>query len=169
MSDINRTRTIKACPDCDSSEINRRDSGRFGADERWRCVRCGHTFAAPVERSPKQPGGNYSAAGQALLDADPDDLDLVTDGGRDTCASATERSDHYLYAVTVACPCCDEVTQFVEVTDAPAALDMDVLLDGKSHCPECGVHLSSVDEGWDLCAEHEIETVSPTQEADRDV
>lgn len=73
-------------------------------------------------------------------------------------------TDHYLYAVSAACPNCEQVTQFVEATDEPVALDRDVSLGGKTHCPECGIHLPSVGEEWDLQAEHEIEAVEPTQE-----
>ena len=73
--------------------------------------------------------------------------------------------NHHLYTVTVGCPACNGVTQFVETTEEPVALDMDVPLDGKSHCPECGIEIASTPRGeWDLRAEHEIETVEPTQE-----
>lgn len=81
----------------------------------------------------------------------------------------TEAStDHTLYAVTVGCPSCDGVTQFVVVTETPIALDMDVPLRGKTHCPECGVHLPSIGAEWDRRAEHEIEAVESTQEDSHD-
>lgn len=71
---------------------------------------------------------------------------------------ANESQDLHLYAVSVACPCCGEVTQFVEVTDDPVPVDRPVPRDGKTHCPQCGVHVASVGE-WDLQAEHEIEAI----------
>lgn len=74
---------------------------------------------------------------------------------------------HYLYCISAECPNCREVTQFVETTDAAVALDMDVPLTGKTHCPECGVHLASIGEEWFVNAEHEIEAVTPTQERDQ--
>jgi len=73
-------------------------------------------------------------------------------------------TDYHLYAVSVACPVCDEVTQFVETTEAPVALDQDVPLRGKDHCPSCGVDLAAVDGEWDLRSEHEIEIVLPAEE-----
>jgi hypothetical protein len=82
----------------------------------------------------------------------------MTDGGRDN------GTDHYLYAVTLGCPNCDDVIQVVEATDSPVALDMDVPLSGYSHCPMCGIHLPSIGKEWDVRSEHEIETVTPTQE-----
>jgi len=69
--------------------------------------------------------------------------------------------------VSVECPVCQQVTQFVEVTENPVALDMDVPLEGKSHCPNCGVNLHSIGKEWDLRDEHEIETVNPTQEREQ--
>lgn len=81
---------------------------------------------------------------------------------------STVGTEHYLYAVTLGCPNCDEVTQVVEVKDEPVALDMAVPLSGYPHCPKCGVHLPSVGAEWDVRAEHEIEAVEPTQERDRD-
>lgn len=80
--------------------------------------------------------------------------------------NAGSSQDYHLYAVSVGCPNCDEVTKFVEVTDAPVALDRDVPVDGKTHCPQCGVHLPSIGQEWDLQAEHEIEAVTPSQERD---
>lgn len=54
------TRTVLACPACDSdvnTDRNRRaycDGGRpTTPDERWKCRECGHTFARPTERPPK--------------------------------------------------------------------------------------------------------------------
>lgn len=73
-------------------------------------------------------------------------------------------NDHYLYAVTVGCPNCEDVTQFVEVRDAPIPLDRDPSVEA-THCPHCGIHLPSVGAEWDLRAEHEI-TTGPNQEAD---
>jgi len=74
-------------------------------------------------------------------------------------------TDYHLYVVTVGCPACDEVTQFVETTSDPVALDQDVPLRDKDHCPTCG--LSAVGEEWDLRSEHEVETVLPAEERDR--
>lgn len=75
--------------------------------------------------------------------------------------SDAERTGYILYAITVACPICDEVTQFVKTAEEPVPLDRDVPF-SVPHCPECGVHLRSVGEEWDLQAEHEIEAVAPT-------
>jgi len=73
-------------------------------------------------------------------------------------------TDYHLYAVSVACPVCDEVTQFVETTSDPVALDQDVPLSNASHCPACGVDFQAAGAEWDLRDEHEIETVLPAEE-----
>lgn len=67
-------------------------------------------------------------------------------------------TDYHLYCVTVACPSCSEVTQFVVTRENPVPVDHDINI-GKSHCPECGVHIPRIGE-WDLRAEHEITTVA---------
>ena len=65
--------------------------------------------------------------------------------------------NHFLYCVTVGCPACDGVTQFVVATESEVGLMQDVPL-LKSHCPECGVQVDAIGD-WDLRAEHEIQTV----------
>lgn len=77
--------------------------------------------------------------------------------------TAHTTQQYWLYCVSAECPNCRQVTQFVEETEAPVALDMDVGV-SKTHCPECGVHLPSIGEEWFINAEHEIEVVEPTQE-----
>lgn len=72
---------VEACPECDSPKLYERTASRYSEHERFLCLGCRHTFAEPTLRSPKPPGGNISSAGQALIDADPEDLDLLTDGG----------------------------------------------------------------------------------------
>lgn len=67
--------------------------------------------------------------------------------------------DYHLYVVTLECPNCENVLQTLEVSDEPVAVDMDVPLSGYPHCPNCGVHLPSIGEEWDLQAEHEVEVV----------
>jgi hypothetical protein len=64
---------------------------------------------------------------------------------------------HFLYAVSVGCPACDRVSQFVAVRDEQVGVMQDVEID-ETHCPQCGIQVSSVG-GWDLQAEHEIEAV----------
>jgi len=65
--------------------------------------------------------------------------------------------NHYLYCVTVGCPACGGVSQFVVTTENEVGLMQDVPI-LKSHCPECGVQVDAIDD-WDLRAEHEIQTV----------
>jgi predicted DCC family thiol-disulfide oxidoreductase YuxK len=67
-------------------------------------------------------------------------------------------ADNHLYAVTVGCPCCDGVSQFVVKTDGEVGLMQDVPL-YKDHCPYCGVRVDRVGE-WDRHAEHEVMVVS---------
>jgi len=45
--------TVRACPSCDSSSIERRVGGNLAgpASADWVCE-CGHEFDAPVEREP---------------------------------------------------------------------------------------------------------------------
>jgi hypothetical protein len=69
---------VEACPECESSNINQRQFPRT-PDEEWFCLDCREAFGEPIHRPPKQPGGNYSAIGKRLIEADPDDL--RTDGG----------------------------------------------------------------------------------------
>lgn len=83
--------TVEACPRCDSSDIRQRTSWRYGAAERWHCNECGQSFTEPLRREAKQPGGNYSPEGQALLDADPDDL--LPDGGTRAGSSSSGPTD----------------------------------------------------------------------------
>lgn len=111
-----------------------------------------------------------SECGRDLVDIDDDDDDrtaalAMTDGS----GVSSDGTEYCLYALTLGCPNCDDAFQVVEVTDDPVPIDMDVPLSGYPHCPKCGVHLPSIGEEWDVRSEHEIETVLPTQERDRDV
>lgn len=75
--------TVTACPHCDSAGIVERKQPEQSKGA-WYCQNCFRGFDEPVERAPDF-GGNYSAAGRALLDASPEDLvdgTLVADGGR---------------------------------------------------------------------------------------
>lgn len=92
---------------------------------------------------------------------------VLTDGGRPDGQSGSGKQ-HYLYCISAACPVCHTVTQFVESTESPVGLDMEVALYGKDHCSDCGVQLSAIDAEWDVQDEHEIEAVTPTQERDND-
>jgi len=78
-------------------------------------------------------------------------------GGADSRPEQDETDDYHLYAVTVRCTGCDKVTQFVVTTESEVGLMQDIPV-MKSHCPECGVCVDAMD-GWDLQAEHKIETV----------
>lgn len=75
-----------------------------------------------------------------------------------------ERTGPYLYVLSMRCPICEVVTQFVEATTEPIAIDQDVSLKGKDHCPECGVHLRKAGAVWDREAEHEVTAVSPNHD-----
>ncbi|WEL29817.1 hypothetical protein [Haloferax volcanii] len=84
---------IRACPECNESNVRTRSPGTRGAigdDEAHYCGECGASFDDPVER-PRDPKGGIPGHTLAarLEAADPDDLGLsprgerfVTDGGR---------------------------------------------------------------------------------------
>jgi hypothetical protein len=67
------TDLVTACPECTHHNVRQRDDGT------WRCGECEAEFSRPMRRARRHGGGNYSAAGEALRHADPDDL--RTDGG----------------------------------------------------------------------------------------
>jgi hypothetical protein len=52
------------------------------------------------------------------------------------------------YLVAVGCPVCDAQSTFVEPTDGPVALDLDVSATAE-HCPVCRAHVPA-HGGWDL-------------------
>ena len=79
------TKQVDACPECDSTQIERRvgdpraPGGRGEAPPRlpkWGCGVCGAAFDTPVTRpSRRTPGGglNHGLA-KRLADADPDEV-----------------------------------------------------------------------------------------------
>jgi hypothetical protein len=73
--------TVKACPECKSSDIFPTPGGIVSTPETdWRCDDCDAQFNEPAERAPdKNSGGHTSAPGQKLLNADPDEV--LSDGG----------------------------------------------------------------------------------------
>lgn len=75
----------------------------------------------------------------------------------ETKTDRDERASYHLYAVSVGCPTCHEVTQFVEIRDDPVPVNMDISVDA-DHCPHCGIHLAAIGAEWDLQAEHEVTT-----------
>lgn len=77
--------TTQACPACDDTDIRQRlvdkhDSWSDPDAAPWVCEVCGNEFDDPVTRTRQSLGGRRGLAGQ-LARADPDDGDLVTDGG----------------------------------------------------------------------------------------
>jgi C4-type Zn-finger protein len=68
----------------------------------------------------------------------------------------------YLYAVTVGCPACEGVSQFVVTKEKEVGVMQDISV-GKSHCPDCGVSINDVG-GWDHRAEHLIDTATSVAE-----
>jgi len=73
-------------------------------------------------------------------------------------------TEYHLYAVTVGCPACHEVSQFIVTTEDEVGLMQDIVPE-KSHCPDCGVHIDTVG-AWDLRSEHEVMVVSGDRSVD---
>ena len=80
---------IPACPyaDCDSPTITKHVGGMHRATDgkpSYRCRDCGRHFEEPNHRPRRGNNtvGNLSDAGRALVEADPDDFEIRTDGGR---------------------------------------------------------------------------------------
>lgn len=78
---------VDACPECDSAMITKHVGGLHRPIDdppSYRCRDCKTLFDEPVQREPRrdvESVGNLSEAGRALLDADPDDFPIRTDGG----------------------------------------------------------------------------------------
>lgn len=83
---------VAACPECDSASVFKRDgSGIPVVGDRahnFVCYRCSESFDNFIERPPRKNSdehrrnigaSNLSDLGQALLDADPDEISLGGD------------------------------------------------------------------------------------------
>lgn len=86
MTDESEELEVCPDPDCASSNIKRRMGGdlrisRPTDGHTYRCATCGNTFDDPDTRARESHGNRPPNGGQALLDADPDEL--LSDGGRD--------------------------------------------------------------------------------------
>lgn len=66
------TRTIKVCPDCDSSNI-RKQTGRWGGKNRYYCNGCNQPVEKPKVREPLSQG-TRSGLSKQLADMDADDV-----------------------------------------------------------------------------------------------
>jgi transposase-like protein len=94
--------TVDACPECDSGRLTKHVGGMsrpIDGPLGYRCLDCKAKFEEPVTRPSRGESpnvGNLSEAGRALLDADPDDFEIRTDGGRDELAMAIDRQTDVL-------------------------------------------------------------------------
>lgn len=74
--------TVRVCPECDGTQIQRRTRNPFGAHDpggrAWYCLDCRVQFDTPAERTREQhgSGGDFSDAYKALRDASPEDVGL---------------------------------------------------------------------------------------------
>lgn len=69
-----------ACPECDSVQL-REKTGRHDGVSGTACNDCGAVFDDAVRREPKREAGRHGHS-KVLVEADPDDLDALLDGGR---------------------------------------------------------------------------------------
>lgn len=92
---------VRACPECNAPNPRHRGTSPHGSeprvgnpDDRYVCDKCGTTFNEVIERD-RRRAGSLPAGGQALVDADPDDV--LPDGGQERvcerCGAETERTD----------------------------------------------------------------------------
>ena len=70
---------IRACPECDGTNIRRvyadKPVSHARTDHRWRCATCTHRFDDPTERERQSVGGfNKGTVARELQDADPEDV-----------------------------------------------------------------------------------------------
>jgi len=67
---------LTACPECDSSHINRQQPTKPCSPETsaadWLCAACGAHFEEPTRRPPHQTGGGLAGLAGALDAADPE-------------------------------------------------------------------------------------------------
>jgi len=71
------TRTVTACVDCGSSQVQTRAGGGFEVetDSGWYCRDCDAEFATPIEREPRGHGASGGSATAALLQQlDPEEV-----------------------------------------------------------------------------------------------
>ena len=74
------SKTVRACPNCDDTHINRRvgdtrDPKRRESQTAYYCWNCKENFDEPAERPPRDSGPRNRLKGdsKALFDADPKD------------------------------------------------------------------------------------------------
>lgn len=78
---------VLACPECDlAGEVWKRTHKTRSYEFECKCHKCGAEFDEDdvVDREPKQSrhgGGRLAKGARKLLEADPDDVTIVTDGG----------------------------------------------------------------------------------------
>lgn len=88
---------VKVCPNCDSTEIHRRNGGSMhspcdASAAAYRCRDCSSTFDTPVTRERRGNGSISSPHGRSLLDADAHDI--ATDGGVEPFTEDLELAPH---------------------------------------------------------------------------